>query len=1094
MITSNIVKYILLTIVCCLVFLSTGLSQTRNEQPEVIKGTVYEDNKSQSLPGASVILLNENERIIGGTVTNIEGKFTIKVQPGTTKISISFVGLKTQVLPLDTRDEYEVILLSDNVLDEVKVLSVMQKTDMGMMQKNLRDIANAVSSVDMKTIERQTHSTLDQLLQGSAPGMEVNFTSGDPGAGASIRIRGVSSLQGDNSPLWIIDGVEMIGEDYNIADIENFGSSSNPIAGLDPNDIESIDILKDASSTAIYGSRGANGVIVIRTKRGYPGKPQFTLKARASLKWDNRDIPLLNGDQQRMFVIEARANAVGYDNPNTLVQLRGDLTRDDAWLFNNNINTLDMITRTGIQQNYSFSLRGGGERLTYYWSLGYDVEYGTTKGGGFNRFSTMMKLDYTMSSRLKISSKFTYSNTLRDMRSAQWPIKGFNRLSDTYLSPRILARNRAAFLSIYNENGTEYYIKDAGAGGSAVESPSIGTYMYNPIAMIDNATYQQTMNSFTASLQLDLTVNKMLSLKSLVSIDYQQTGDEFFAPSEALGVFAHHSSFNNGRRNDRYTMQLNNNSSITFCPFSNELHHLQFIAISNIRYRTTESTSLQYNRSASSELKESSGAAMIGGGGGTTKTDSEVGFVLDAHYRFLNRYGLNVSLKTEGSSKFGKDNPFSIYPTIGLVWNMDEEAFLKDREWIGMIKPRFSYGVSGKMPNIDAMLSVTYSTGSSGYLGETYTNIKKFSNDVIREERTYEYNWGLDWNILGARLSGEFNYYIRKTKDLLVNTNISTSTGWSSQMVNFGELENKGWEFAVTVVPVQKEQLRWRLTFNIAHNDNKMLSMPQNIIDAGGYTQTYGYGGFRSKLTPGSMIGMIYGYRANGVYAHDKDAVVRDFNDNIVYESDGTPKILQYGQNGPYFKGGDMIYEDVNHDGLIDELDVVQIGRSVVDYYGGINTTLTWRQWSLSLAFYYSLGLDAINGSRYYLENMSGENNQARSVLRRWRRQGDVTDMPRAEDDCLRNYAASTRWVEDASYLRLKNLQLNYELNRTICQRLGLKTASFSATCTNLFTWSKYKGVDPEIPRGSGVIPLYIDNQTTPTSSPQLTLGIGITF
>lgn len=1096
---TSIKTIIILSILC---FLSSVKVQA---QGVVAQGTVYENVKGNPLIGASIMLMNENNRIIGGTATDLDGKFKLLVPEGITKIAFSFIGLKTQEFAFVPNKVYEVILKPDNTqLEEVVVKAVRKpKADLGMLQKDRKDMSNAISSVDMKVLETQTVSSVDQLLQGAAPGLQVTFNSGDPGAGASLRIRGISSLEGNNNPLWVIDGAEMISTDFDVSSLSNIGS--NPIADIDPSDIESIDILKDASSTAIYGSRGANGVIVIKTKRGRKGKPQFSFSAKLTGMAIPERIPLLNGDQQRMFVIEARANKNGgIDDVNdgNLKKLRGDLSLDDAWIYNNNTDMVDMLSRTGFLQNYNFSLRGGGDRLNYYWSLAYDTEYGTTKGGGFNRFTTMVNLDYTMSDKLKIGTKFQYANTLTDKRCWEWPIKGVGVIwNDININPLAFARKRAAFLPVYNQNGTAYYIEDAGQVSGTDNRPySMLTKMYNPIAMIDKATYQERVNRFTAILSLNYTLNKYLSFFTQVSIDYRQNGNEFFAPSEALGIKAHHDAYNSGKRDDNYNMQLVNKNRIIFTPIDNEKHHVAITAIADLLYNTSESTSMSYNRSASPNLTESNSAPFIANAGGNASTEKTVSLVVDAHYRLLNRYNLNVSLKTEGSSKFGKDNPFSIFPTVGFAWNLNQEPFLKDKEWIELIKPRFSYGQTGKMPNIDALLSVTYGTGANGYNGKPYTYINKFAYDNLHEERTTEYNYGLDWSLWGGRFSGEANYYKRTTKDLLLKELTSTSIGFTERMTNFGTLENEGWELGFTFVPIdmQDARFKWSVYYSIARNRNKMIEMPEKYTEEG-YTESLGYGGdypFRTKLETGSVIGGFYGFKARGVYARDEDAVVRDFNGNLVYEADGTPKKLYYGnpQNGVYFKGGDMIYEDINHDGVINDQDVVQIGDANVGYYGMFRNNINWKQWALAVSFYYSLGQDVINGMRYDLENMNSENNQATSILRRWRKQGDVTDMPRAEDYCKRNYAGSTRWVEDASYLKLKEVSLTYNFNRNVLKKLRLSQLSIWGSGMNLFTWTKYKGIDPEIGLTSGnLVKVGIDKQNTAPSI-HFTFGIRASF
>ena len=1060
-------------------------------QGQYAQGVVYEDKKENPLVGATIIMLNANNRVIGGTTTNIDGEFRVLVPEGIVSISFSFVGLKTVTQSFKPNQKYEIILKSDEkLLDEVVVTGKWERqANMGMISKSRKDMSNAISVVDMKILETQPVSSVDQLLQGAAPGLQVTFNSGDPGAGASMTIRGITSLEGNNKPLWVIDGAEVLGEDYNVSDLNNFGSS--PIAGLDPSDIESIDVLKDASSTAIYGSRGANGVIVIRTKRGKSGKPQFSANATWTSVLKPQSIPLLSGDQQRMYVIESRANTNGVDDQTLMQQLRGDLSRSDAWIYNNNTDMVKMLTRRGFQQKYNFSLRGGGDRLNYYWSMGYDTEYGTTRGGGFNRLTTMINLDYRMSDRLKISAKFQYNNLMKDKRSWAWPIDAFNRWSGEKINPRAFAFRRAAFLPVYTQDGSEYYIDDEGSGGSDI--PSIGTKMYNPIAMIDNATFENRENQFNSILSLDFDITKKLNFYTMVSVDYKEGGNEFFAPSEAMGVFGHHAWFNRGIRDNSYSMLLMNKNRLFYRPVDNDVHYVAINGIFDLIYNASGSTSMEYNRGGSSQMTESGAAAMWSKGSGSNSESTSISVVLDAQYRLLNRYNLNLSLKTEGSSQYGKDNPFSIYPTVGFAWRMEEEPFLKEKEWVSALKPRFSWGQTGKLPSITNMLDVTYGNSSGGYMNNPYSYINGFAYDNIHEERTTEYNYGLDWELFRGRLSGEFNYYTRTTKDLLLKEKMSTTTGYMDgdgatvRYTNFGDLKNYGIEVGLTVVPIRlKSGFQWSLYVSATRNRQKILKMPEYVKTSKveGYTEDV-YNGFLTKLEEGSVIGGFYGYKAKGVYACDEDAVVHDFNGNVVYEANGTPKKMRYSSSsGHIFQGGDMIYEDINHDGVINELDIVQIGDANVGMFGMIRNNFNWKQWSVGISFYYSLEQDIINGQRYDLESMKSDNNQATSILRRWRKQGDVTDMPRAYDYADWNYAASSRWVEDASFIKLKEVSITYNVPLSFARKLHLKQLSVGVTAMDLWCGTKYKGLNPEIGLNKGSLTkVAVDNSATPPSA-----------
>lgn len=1047
-------------------------------QGQYAQGTVYENSKGNPLVGATVLFLNANDRIIGGTATDIDGKFKALVPVGITKIGFSFIGMKEQKFPFDPGKVYEVILKDDDaVLDEVVVKGENRsRADMGMMQKNRRDLVSAVSSVDMKGLETQSVSSVEQLLQGAAPGLQVVFNSGDPGAGASIRIRGISSLAESSSPLWIIDGAEVISDDFDVESITNFGYS--PVGDIDPGDIESIDILKDAASTAIYGSRGANGVIVIKTKRGHQGKPQFNFSTKFTATMVPEKIPMLSGEQQKLFLIESAVNKAGNDLDNVYPQLRGDLTREDAWMYNNNTDWVKEISKTGFQQEYNFSLRGGGERLNYYWGLGYTSEYGTTMGGGYDRFNTMVNLDYRLSDKLRISSKFSYTNSTTDKRASDYPSAVAETSGDKrVIKPLAFARARAAYFPVYNRNRSDYFMLNND------EETTSWTSVYNPLAIINNSTFLNKANRFNASINLNFDITQKWNLFTQVSIDYRQSGDDFFLPGNAVAAAPGDANrfYNRGIRSDGYQMKLVNNNRISYMPLVNDDHFLMFTAVADLIYNNANSMSVDYWGGASPELKEADASAKINAMSGRKTTDTSVSLVLNGQYKMFRRYYLDMSLKTEGSSKYGKDNPYSIFPTVGVSWDMKHEKWFEDREWVDLIKPRVSFGRSGKLPNTDNLLDVTYATGSNGYLGNSYTYIDKFASESIHEERTTDWNYGLDWNLFHNRFSGEFNYYTKTTKDLLLAQSVPHSIGAKNnqKITNFGTIKNKGWELGMTVVPIdlQEQRFRWKIYFNIARNRNKLEELPENFVEDGYVEEKEG---FKSRLQEGDVVGAFYGYRAKGVYATDADAAVRDFNGNLVYEADGNVRKLHYNSaTGHEFQGGDMIYEDINHDGLINSLDMVQIGDANPDYFGTLRLDFNWRQWALAVNFYYSLGQDVINGMRKSTESMGGVENQARSVERRWRKQGDITDIPRAQKDAEWNYIASSRWVEDASYLKLKEVSLTYQFDKNVLKKLHLGQLSLWVTGMNLLTWTKYKGIDPEIGIGSGISMFGVDGQNT---------------
>lgn len=1049
-------------------------------QTEFVKGVVFDENKNNPLPGATVMFVNRNNRVVHGVITNVDGQFELRKSGEETQIVFSFIGFKTQSMDISNKNYFEVVLQPDN--QEIGVVDVVAdkkpRAELGFLSIDKKELSSAVTSIDMQEMKNLPVTSIDQMMQGAAAGLQIISNSGDPGAAASIRIRGISSVTGINDPLWVIDGAEVIGDKYKVESITDFGFS--PIGDIDPSDIESIDVLKDASATALYGSKGANGVIVIKTKRGKRGKPEFTFSSKLTFTQVPNTIPMMTGDEHRIFSIESYS--AGADNGTSLPQLRGDLSRSDAWEYNNNTNWMDEITRNGYYQQYNTSLTGGGDRITYYWGLGYTNQYGTTKGTGYDRFNTRFNLDYRVSDKLKISADLSYINSLTDKRGQDHPLD-----LTTDIKPITFARNMGAYYPVYSKNGLDYFV-------DREDVVSI-TSRYNPLAIIDYSTYLTKANRFMASTVLEYKIHKNLEFRSQVSVDFRESADNYFLPGYATAALPGEEIYNAGMQAEGYQLLITNNNRLTWFAMNKTNHRLTVTGVVNLSSERSNSTSVSYYNGASPQLRASDASAVIKSASGEFGTSKNIGMFLQGHYVFKDRYFLTVTGKVEGDSRYGKDNLYSLFPAIGGGWELSKEAFLSSASWINSIKPRFSYGITGSLPDILNLYDVAYGTGT-GYMGQTYNYPSKFAYDNIKEERTTEYNLGIDWSLFDNRLTGQFEYYDRTTTDLLLKETLSSTLGYTSQYVNFGSVRNSGIEFGITGVILKgsKTKLRWKSYFNVARNQNKLLSLPENL-DQDSFTATKE--GYTSKLQKGDVIGGFYGYRALGVYANDDDAILRDSEGNTIYEADDvTPKYMRYGSNtGHQFRGGDMIYQDFNGDGIINELDKVQVGDANPDFYGGWNNTFNYRNWVLGVNLQYQFGNEVINGTRKSVENMSDSKNQARSINNRWRKQGDITDIPRAERLASWNYDASTRWVEDASYVRLKSVSLTYNFDKDAIRNLhlGVQNLSVYFTGYNLYTWTKYLGIDPEIPIKGTVNMFSIDaNSTAPAR--QFTIGLRASF
>ncbi|SKC06769.1 TonB-linked outer membrane protein, SusC/RagA family [Sphingobacterium nematocida] len=1051
------------SIICLLVqlFILSAFAQQKQ-----LTGKVYEQALSNPFAQVSILFVSSSDLILTAYKSEKDGSFQVNIPVNATKVVFSTVGYLKQEFHLATvSGRLNVVMkIDDKQIEEVEIVAnAKPDADLGFVNINKRELSSSIASIDMKGIENLPVVSVDQFLQGMAPGLQVVSNSGDPGAAASIRIRGISSISGINDPLWIIDGAEVIGNNYSVQSISDFGFS--PIGDLDPSDIASIDILKDASATALYGSKGANGVIVIRTKRGKRGKPVFNFNGRFTLSEVPRSIPMLNGDEHRIYSIERWTG--GSDDGSALPELRGDMTRADAWKFNNNTDWLKAISRTGIYQQYNTSLSGGGDRINYYWGLGYTNQYGTTKGTGYDRFNTRFNMNYRVSDKLSITADLTYTNSLTDKRGTRHP---YDINANNEMNPLRLARQIPAYFPMYSKNGLDYFV-DRNAGVSFYSR-------FNPLALIDYSQFLSKANRLMASTSINYKILSNLEFTTQVSTDFREASDDYFLPSYATDAIPGESTYNAGMQSEGYQLLVNNVNKLMWKPIDKEKHRLTVTGVANLSIDKSNNMEIRYFNGASPQLRSADASARISAINGGYTDQRYLGMFVQGHYALLDRYFLTVTGKTEGDSRYGNENAYTIFPAIGAAWDMTRERAIRNAEWISTLKPRFAFGITGNLPKIANIYDIAYAT-KIGYMGQTYIYPDKFAYENIKEERTTEYNLGLDFGFLKDRITGQFDIYKRTTNDLLLKESLSSTLGYANQYVNFGTVENSGIELGVTVDVLRggKDRPRLKSFFNIALNRNKLIKLPENF-DAASFAATRN--GFASKLQEGDVIGGFYGYRALGVYARDEDAYLKDAQGNLIYEADGsTPKIMRYGSvTGHQFKGGDMIYADINGDGVINQLDRVQIGNANPTFFGGWNNTLSYNKYTLAVNLQYQFGNDIINGTRMIMEEMSDSKNQAQSILSRWRRQGDVTDMPKAQPSSVWNSVASTRWVEDGSYVRLKSVSFTYEAG-DLLKRWGLKQLSFFVTGYNLLTWTNYLGVDPEVPIKGSVYLFGIDDSYT---------------
>ena len=1079
------------------IFLITLLcSMGMMAQEKVITGKVTEtlDNgMEEPIIGANVVLVNNQNRYIKGVVTDIDGNYYLQVPADSKnlKVRATYIGMKAQTVNYNGQTQIDFKLVNETTLQEVTVTGTRGGRD-GMGISRMEQ-TSSVQKVDLSAIvETSPVTSVEEALQGQIAGLDINL-GGDPGARSSIRIRGTSSLSASNEPLIVIDGVPQdvdITEDFNFstANEEDFGALLN----IAPANIESIEVLKDASATAIYGTKGANGVLLINTKRGSQGKTKFSFSSKFTAKKEPESIPLLNGAQYVSLMQDAiwnAANAKGISNAanENMLFNNAELNYDSSYRYYDeyNVNTdwLDAVKQDAIITDNNFSMTGGGEKAVYKLNLGYYDEQGTTKGTGVQRLSAGMKITYNFSDRLRVRTDFSFSNTNKDA----------NALS----SVRNIAMQKMPNLSPYwiddvTKQPTDVYFsrdEDFQGAFTSTSSTSVSSANYNPVAMVKEGYNKTTQRDekMTITLQYDFPFH--LQYQGWVSLNMRTTKNKQFLPQEATGVLWT-SSFANmsvDATTDAFALQSEN--KLIYNNTFAEKHKI--IATGLVKTADNESfsyTSSTYGNASASLSDPVVGSVVRTSGSGNSERRS-ISFIGQAVYSYDNRYVLRGTINHEGNSTMGKEKRWGTFPAFGAAWNIEQEHFWSDsfKKWFNEGKVRVGYGWSGTSPS-----------GASIYLG-AYKSLGQYMDmpaitpdrmqlDNLKWETTREFDFGLDFRFFD-RLSFTFDYYDKQTSDMLLkNTKLPVSTGYSQvKYINSGKMSNKGVEMRFEYQVFRNKIWTISVNANVSRNINKVKELPSTwVMD----NYSFGNGNYALRIVENAPVGSFYGYRYLGVYQNAEQTYARDAAGNVMYDWQGNVITMKNGTVQAY--PGDAIYEDINHDGVINENDIVYLGNSNPKFFGGGGFQVRWKDLTLTTFFYGRYGQKVINGARISLENMYGKNNQSTAVLHRWRAEGDATDIPRALYGMGYNYLGSDRFVEDASFLRLKTLSLSYNVPKKWLKHLGITKLNVFATGYDLFTWTKYKGQDPEVSMPSATS-LVRDNATTPVSR-RFALGINLDF
>ena len=1117
----RIIKHIIM--VLALMFTTTIGAQTISS----VHGTVSDD--MGPLMGATVCEIDATGRIIESAVTDLNGNFTMKIRNAKDKIRFSYVGTKTITLPIN-KTTFNVTMTSATQIKEVVVKSKKR------MQGNAlpipeREISYATQTISMKEFEGLGITSVDEALQGRIAGLDIIGNSGDLGSGSTMRLRGASSLSTltDANPLIVVDGnireVSLDNFDMAGANNEKFAELLN----INPEDIASITVLKDAAATAVYGSQGGNGVIELTTKRGVRGKPKLTYSLKLTGTYQPQGYKLLNGDDYTMMLKEAYFNPEQNDNAsdqNAIPEINYlDNTGGfpDWRQYRDNTDWRDAVTQHGLRQNHYVTISGGGEKASFRIGGGFDHETGTMIEQKLNRFSTRVALDYNVSQRIRVSTNFALTYTKNDMNY------------DNLLS---IAQKKMPNVSIYEKDpitgkNTSAYYTMPWEGiyiGSGVFEKDQRTYV-NPVASAKLAKNQRRTYDMSPELVINYQLlgldedHWQLNWRGSVYMNIFNQYDDKFYPQEVTPR-GWEGKVNTSFAGSSKSVSFNTKQTLTLIPaFKNKDHSMMVMG----RFELTSGSSNYQNTSGYGLPSTDNTVTSPAAGGLIEDVASGYGqwrsmyYTFSTHYAYKGRYMADVTVRADGTTKFGPGHRWGYFPSVSLRWNIIDEPWMEPFREMGlsMLSLRPSWGRVGNQPNQNYLYTSKYGSASR-YLDMAAMQPNNIRLTNLKWQIVSSYNVGADFGFFDDQLTLTIEGYRSTTTDMLMaNYRIPSNAGFATVPYrNSGKMRNTGWEFHLNTNRLVKVgKFIMDMNANFGNNRNEILEMDEYILD--NLNSTFGYknGEWLRRVQVHNPFGAIYGFKYKGVYTHNYNTFVnmtpeqrQDFlakgytapvatnaDGTIVVDANGVPVRMMYNYTNDAtgknyrFQGGDAIYEDINNDGQINALDITYLGSSLPKLTGGFGFTFNYGDWRLSTQFTYRVGNKIINMARLHAEAMIGNDNQSQAVNYRWRKEGDQTSIPRAMhgDNSQFNTLVSDRFVEDGSYLRMSYAQLSYAIKKKYLKWIGLNRISFYASINNPFVITKYSGVDPDI-SNVGYDPA-IDNLQTPRSR-SYTLGVTVDF
>ena len=1058
------------------ILLLTLVAVTGAVAQSLVRGKVLDDTGLEVI-GASILVKGTNQ----GTITDMDGMFSLSVPDKNAILQVSYIGYQTLEVKVDLTKPMSIILKEDSeMLEEVVVV--------GYQEVKKKDLTGSVAKANMNDLLNTPVGSFDQTLGGRVAGVNVTSSEGTPGGTMNIVIRGNNSLTQDNSPLYVIDGFPV--EDAALA------------STINPADIESLDILKDASATAIYGARGANGVVIITTKKGSIGKPQITYDGSVTMHNVSRQIPMMNAYDFVKLQAEMYPQAAYNQSGGYLMTWTGkDGTENHPWTLDDykdifQYNWQDEIFRTALQHNHNVRLTGGTEGIRYNASASYYNQDGVLLNSGYERFqmraNTVIKRD-----KLDISITTNYSRSIQTGSTpSENSYSGMNNLFYSVWGYRPITYPNKSMESLLND------VMD-----DAVDSSN--DYRFNPIRSLKEEYRKYYINNLQINGYVAYEFIKGLKLKISGGYTYDARKQDQFNNSKTRYGGPTSTDKVNAQiiRNERLTW-LNENT-LTYQTNIKKRHF--FNALAGVTFQNSDYE--YYSVKAIRLPNESLGMAGLADGTLASSSSllsswSMMSYLARLNYNYKSKYYATASFRADGSSKFSKKNRYGYFPSGSVAWNFMEEEFMKPlSKVLDSGKLRLSWGLTGnnRIGEYDyyTLLQVLKNrTGDYISNGSVPSGAYPFDNDItsigvvpisvanddLKWETTEQWNLGIDLSFFRERINFTADIYRKTTRDLLLDASLPLSSGFYSATKNIGKVRNEGLELSLSTQNIKTKDFTWTTDFNIAFNRNKVLELAENqltLTSAARFDQNYNsQPSYIAKV--GLPMGMMYGYIYEGTYKYDD------------FIKSGNTYTLK--SNVPNFSGeantqpGMPKYKDINGDGVINTNDRTIIGRGLPIHTGGFTNNFTYKGFDLSIFFQWSYGNDIMNANRLFFENVDGkrELNQFASYADRWTPENPDSDIPGSKASSS-NKVISSRIIEDGSFLRLKTMTLGYTFPKAMIAKAKLTNVRLYLAAQNLWTWTSYSGYDPEVSVRDGALTPGLDFSSYPRSR-SFSFGVNLAF